>query len=311
VKYYSHNVGDWLPATVDLSMCQEGAYRRLMDWYYSNEQPLPLLYADCCRIARASGRGERDAVRLILDRYFTLAEDGWHNVAIDRQIQSYSKNEPARTKKRDEAAARQRRSRERRAASWAALVARGINPPWKATQSVLDELLRKHGITLVVTDSVTRDVQRDAESDFTRDRAITSNQEPKESASHAALSVTAADSRDVVVIAGTASPARVLAAGRALKASGFPMPEANTSDPRFLALLQAGVTDDELRMTGAEAVARSKGWGWLVATIAGRHADVANGYAPRRAANGPNRGDPGRVEGLTPTIAAKPRISPS
>lgn len=307
MKYYAHNIGDWLPATVDLSCTEEGVYRRLMDWYYSNELPLPLSMRDLNKIARARSPGDRAAVQAIVHRYFTAAEDGWHQDRIDIEIKTYAMGRPMRDAKRDANNDRKRRSREKHVKSWAALIARGIQAPLNATQHQLDELLARHGVTQVVTRDQERDQERDGVRDLAPDRAI--NQEPgtNKGASHsAAPSRDAAADGALVVVEPTPTPLRVNAAARALKASGFDMTKANTADPRLLALLQAGVTDDELRLTAAEAVARDKSWGWLVATIAGRHHDVANGFASRRPANGSGRRDPERVAGLTPTIAAKP-----
>lgn len=309
MKYYAHNVGDWLPATVDLSCTEEGVYRRLMDWYYSNEQPLPHAARDLNKIARTRTAADREAVRVITSRYFTLTEDGWHHDRIDKALKTFSMGDVVRTAKRDAAAERQRRSRAKRDASWAALISRGIQAPFKATQSELDNLLISHGVTQVVTRDGVRDITRDTGRDLGRDLAKTNNQSntgaPADAAAPRADARAAPAHEGAVVVLSPTDPSRVGAAGRALKAAGFPMLQANTADPRFVALLQAGVTDDELRLTAAEAVARAKGWGWLVATIAGRHADVAAGFAPARPAKGPNRRDPDRVAGLTPTIAQK------
>lgn len=305
MKYYAHNVGDWLPATVDLSCTEEGVYRRFMDWYYSNEQPLPHTVRDLNKIARCRCPADREAVRVITSRYFTLTEDGWHHDRIDRELKTFSLGEPLRVAKRDANAERQRRSRLKRDQSWAALVSMGVQTPFKATQTQLDDLLAKHGVTQVVT----RDEVRDGVRDLAQDRGI--NQEtviqgaPAHAAAPRGAGAHAHEAGAVVVVASPASPERVQAAGRALKAAGFPTALANTSDPRFLALLQAGVSDDEVRLTAAEAVTRGKGWGWVLATIAGRHADVASGFAPPRAAMGPRGRDHDRVAGLTPTIAAK------
>lgn len=304
MKYYAHNIGDWLPATVDLSCAEEGVYRRLMDWYYSNELPLPLAMRDLYRIARTRSPADRLAVQTIVHRYFTAVEDGWHHDRIDKVLKQYAVGDAVRSSKRELAAERQRRSRAKRTATWAALVSKGIQAPLNAPQHELDALLVRHGVTQIVTRDATRDVARD----LTPDRA--KNQEPrdKDVTDYAATSRDAAagDGLGVVVIEPSPTHLRVQSAARALKASGFDMTQANTADPRLIALLQAGVSDDELRLTAAEAMARAKSWGWLVATIAGRHHDVANGFASRRAANGPTARERSRVAGLTPTIAARP-----
>ena len=299
MKYYSHNVGDWLPATLDLSAAQEGMYRRLTDWYYSNELPLPLAFKDINAIARVRNPAEREAVRVVVMRYFSVQADGWHQETIDRVLGMYSAGIPKREQKRASAAERQRVSRQRREAKWAAVMSMGIPAPLNATTTQLDEVLRNAGVTQVVTRDETRDEQRD----FAGDRGI----------NHKPISVTrdsdaaarhAEPANGVVTVLAPPEPSRRAAAAKALKAGGFLMAHANTADPRFLALLQAGVTDDELRLTAAEAVAREKSWGWLLATISGRHADVASGFS--KPAKAPKRDERDRVAGLTPTIAAKP-----
>lgn len=309
MKYYSHNIGDWLPATIDLSCLEEGAFRRLVDWCYSHEQPLPLTMRECCRIARCRNPPERRAVEKIIGRFFFLTENGWHNDRIDRDIATYQKQLPSENLKRDQSAERQRRAREKRTASFAALVSRGIQTPFNASQSQLDALLLKHGITQVVT--------RDA----TVTQSVTSgappfvNQEPINTGAPAdaaaprerARVAHAREAAGVVVIDPPAEPDRIKSASKALRDGGMLSIDTNVADPRFLALLRAGVTDEELRLTAAEASARGKGWGWLVAAIHGRHADIANGFAPRRPSEARAEAARDRVAALTPSIAAKPR----
>lgn len=305
MKYYAHNVGDWLPATVDLTAAQEGMYRRLMDWYYSNEVPLPLTFKDINAIARSRNTGERDAVRAVVSRYFTLAEDGWHHPVIDKALETYSRGSCVREEKRVATNARQLRSRQKRDAAWAALISRGVPAPFKATISELEALLRKYGITQVVT----RDEMRDEPRDYAGDRAITKNHEPNKTVTARAVTVARAGADEAggsgVVIAMPPEPDRISAAIRTIKAAGFPLAQASTADPRFLAVLQAGLTDDQLRLAASEAVARSKSWGWLVAVCAGRLADIAAGYGPARPANARSRADHERVAALTPSIAKR------
>jgi hypothetical protein len=107
--------------------------------------------------------------------------------------------------------------------------------------------------------------------------------------------------REAAAANGIVDPTVTGRAAKAIKAAGFGL--ANTADPRFLALVNAGVTDDEWRLTAAEAVARGKGWGWLLATLAGRRSDVANGYVAIPSPRAANRRE--SIEALTPTAAAK------
>jgi uncharacterized protein YdaU (DUF1376 family) len=86
VHEYDHHIGDYTRDTVGLSLAEDGAYRRLMDQYYASELPLPVDIREVYRAARATSGADRKAVDYVLERYFTLREDGWHQGRIDREI---------------------------------------------------------------------------------------------------------------------------------------------------------------------------------------------------------------------------------
>lgn len=89
---------------------------------------------------------------------------------------------------------------------------------------------------------------------------------------------------------------RIGMAGMALKRGGIG--DANLAHPKFLALLDAGVTDDELQLTAAECSARGKGFGYVLAVIDGRRRDAAAaGPVPPR--------QPTLLETWAPSIAAR------
>ncbi len=86
MNYYEHHIGDFLKKTVHLTAVEEGIYRRLLDRYYTTEQSLPADLRECCKLARASTKAERDAVRDVLRDFFTLQEDGYHQSRADQEI---------------------------------------------------------------------------------------------------------------------------------------------------------------------------------------------------------------------------------
>jgi len=188
------------------------------------------------------------------------------------------------------------------------LYAAGLNAPFNAPNAELEAALADANIT----DQPSRDAGRNVTRDVTK--IVTASQSP--TTNHERDGVTAATSENVTpaafaaaaheaaAAAGIVDPTMTGKAAKAIKAAGFS--SLNTADPRFVALVQQGVTDDEWRLTAAEAVARAKGWGWLLATVAGRRSDVANGFAVLKPGNGPGRRERGSVDALTPTIAAKP-----
>lgn len=62
--------------TAHLSLIEEGAYNRLLDWQYSNEAPLPPTFEELHRITRATTAPERRATDKIATRFFT--DEGWN-----------------------------------------------------------------------------------------------------------------------------------------------------------------------------------------------------------------------------------------
>ena len=86
MNYYEHHIGDFLKKTVHLSAVEEGVYRRLLDRYYTTEKPLPADVRECCKLARAVSKAERDAVSAVLQEFFVLAADGHHQGRADEEI---------------------------------------------------------------------------------------------------------------------------------------------------------------------------------------------------------------------------------
>lgn len=80
----------WISAikkrTATLSLAEMGAYDRLLDHYYAEEQPLPADLDECCRIAVALTKDERKAVEKVLAKFFTLMPDGYRNERADEEI---------------------------------------------------------------------------------------------------------------------------------------------------------------------------------------------------------------------------------
>lgn len=67
-------------------MIEDAAYRRLLDAYYIRERALPADVRECCKLARAQSKQERDAVAYVLREFFDLREDGHHQQRADSEI---------------------------------------------------------------------------------------------------------------------------------------------------------------------------------------------------------------------------------
>jgi len=92
MNYYSHHIGDYLSATAHLTLLEHGAYRRLIDVYYIHESPLPADKKQVYRLVGARTKEEKEAVDSVLDEFFTVLEDGWHQGRCDYEILVCNKN---------------------------------------------------------------------------------------------------------------------------------------------------------------------------------------------------------------------------
>jgi hypothetical protein len=152
-------------------------------------------------------------------------------------------------------------------------------------------LLKEHGLPIPNGLDVTRDVT-------VTDTAVQSPTTIRQPSHHIC---------DVTHIADSE---RMGTAVRAIRKAGFAA--ANANDPRLIALLENGCTDDELRLVTAEAVAKGKGWAWLLATVKGRREDAARALAqgpglPQEAPKtARQRAAEATVRDWLPQLAAKP-----
>lgn len=88
MNYFKHHIGDYDADTAHLTWLEDMAYTRLMRLYYRREQPIPEEINQACRLVRATSKQEREAVALVLEEFFTLADDGWHNKRCDEEIEA-------------------------------------------------------------------------------------------------------------------------------------------------------------------------------------------------------------------------------
>lgn len=95
MHYYQFNIGDYKSHTDYLSPMEDLAYRRMIDWCYLHEKPLPSSPEE---IARKIGlRGCVDEISLVLCDFFEKTDKGYTNQRISEEIAIYkSKADTAR-----------------------------------------------------------------------------------------------------------------------------------------------------------------------------------------------------------------------
>jgi uncharacterized protein YdaU (DUF1376 family) len=105
--WYPWYTGDYRRDTSNLTQGQHGAYRLLLDHYYSTGKPLPCL-EQCLRIACSFTKEERAATKFVLESFFTLQTDGaWYNKKAAKIVKDQEEKR-AKAKEKAEAAARAR-----------------------------------------------------------------------------------------------------------------------------------------------------------------------------------------------------------
>ena len=95
MHYYPFNIADFNLHTAHLTLEEEAVYRRLIDFYYDTEKPIPKETNPVIRRLRLGSYVSE--FEQILAEFFTLEDDGWHSYRCDVEIKAYhDKAEKAR-----------------------------------------------------------------------------------------------------------------------------------------------------------------------------------------------------------------------
>ncbi len=143
MNYYEHHIGDYAEATAHLSFLEDAAYSRLIRKYYASEKSLPADLKAVQRLVGARTKEEREAVSTVLEEFFYLQEDGWHNYRCDKEISRYKEGDAEREQKCAHEKERMRRHREERSQLFAELRGLGITPKWDTPVTQLREMLKR------------------------------------------------------------------------------------------------------------------------------------------------------------------------
>jgi len=85
MHYYQFHIGDYMSHTRHLSLYEDLAYRRLLDFYFLHEQPIK--HRD---VARQIGMREHEEdVLTVLNEFFLSTPDGFVNPRADKEIRQY------------------------------------------------------------------------------------------------------------------------------------------------------------------------------------------------------------------------------
>ncbi len=84
MHYYLFNIGDYQSHTAHLDENEDLAYRRMLDWCYLHEKPLPTEIPDVARLIRM--RTHSESIANVLREFFKLTESGWWSDRVGREI---------------------------------------------------------------------------------------------------------------------------------------------------------------------------------------------------------------------------------
>jgi len=87
MHYYPFNIADFNLHTAHLTLEEDAVYRRLIDFYYDTELPIPKETQPVIRRLRLVSYTSQ--FEQILSEFFTLEDDGWHNYRCDIEIKAY------------------------------------------------------------------------------------------------------------------------------------------------------------------------------------------------------------------------------
>jgi uncharacterized protein YdaU (DUF1376 family) len=95
MHYYQFNIKDYKAHTDHLSLMEDLAYRKMLDWCYLHECPLPF---DVNEIAkRILMRTHNESIEFILNEFFIKTENGYENQTAKETIEAFrEKSEKAK-----------------------------------------------------------------------------------------------------------------------------------------------------------------------------------------------------------------------
>jgi uncharacterized protein YdaU (DUF1376 family) len=158
MNYFEHHIGDYAEATGHLTFVEDAAYSRMIRKYYAQEKPLPADVKVVQRLVGARTKEEREAVATVLEEFFVLQADGWHNTRCDAEIEHFKAGEPEREAKKANEDNRTKRHRAERAQLFQVLTSAGLHAAWNIGIQELRDMVKALPVTAPVTQPVTASV---------------------------------------------------------------------------------------------------------------------------------------------------------
>tara|TARA_R110000787_G_scaffold63485_1_gene142856 strand:- start:476 stop:1228 length:753 start_codon:yes stop_codon:yes gene_type:complete len=112
MNYYQHHIGDFNNATRHLTRVERSLYRDLIELYYDKEQPLTSDEKRLARLVLAVTNDEKAALKSVIEEFFTLSNDFYHNSRCDLELDKYRANNSAKARAGKASADARRKAKE-------------------------------------------------------------------------------------------------------------------------------------------------------------------------------------------------------
>lgn len=87
MNHFRFHIGDYLKDTSHLSLLEHGVYLRLIQVYYTREEPLP--EAEVARLIGARSTDEREALTVVLKEFFQVSDGKCHQPRCQAEIDAW------------------------------------------------------------------------------------------------------------------------------------------------------------------------------------------------------------------------------
>jgi uncharacterized protein YdaU (DUF1376 family) len=89
MHYYKFNISDYKAHTEHLELLEDLAFRRMLDWMYLHEKPLPKNVNEIARFIRM--RSHCDCIEYVLQEFFIKEKDGYYNARVEKELGNFQK----------------------------------------------------------------------------------------------------------------------------------------------------------------------------------------------------------------------------
>jgi uncharacterized protein YdaU (DUF1376 family) len=266
MNFYSFHIGDYAAHTKHLSLLEDLAYRRMIDLYYTNEKPL---FLEPERVARLIGmRDHIQEVSDVLSDFFIKTDDGFINKRCDEEIERARERLEETEGRRENERERQKRHRDRRKELFLRLRDVGIVPPWDTSTEALQALLDK-SVSQAANEPVTRDVTANHKPHTINHEPLTNNQENKHTD---VITPCQTEKSENPVCDFTPTPVGLCC--KAIIQQGIK--STSQHNPTFLALIDAGATEQEFAEAAKTAVSKgNRTFGYVLGIVKKQREDAA------------------------------------